>query len=322
MTEPITDMSDQLEEHRGALVIQCYRLLGSHQDAEEAAQETLLRAWRSRDRFRGESSIATWLHKIATRVCLDQLRSRASRPTPVSLGPASDPTEPPAPPSPEVTWLEPLPTAALAGVSSDPAAAYSLTESVKLAFIAALQTLPPRQRAVLLLRDVLAWSATETAEVLEMSVAAANSALQRARRQLEDTVHAGGVDAFDGVEPVDPKIESILAAYVRAWQTDDVASLVEILREDVRLAMPPVPSWYEGRADVLEFLRRWIFPQGRVALLPAFANAQPAFVLMAESPEGERQPLGVQVLTVDAEGISEMHSFLSPTLAARYLDEL
>ena len=322
MAEPVTDLSEQLEKHRGALVVQCYRLLGSHQDAEEATQETLLRAWRSRGRFRGEASLGTWLHKIATRVCLDQLRSRASRPTPVSFGPAADPTEPPAAPSPEVTWLEPLPTSVLTGVPSDPAAVYSLAESVKLAFIAALQTLPPRQRAVLILRDVLAWSATETADVLEMSVAAANSALQRARRQLQDTVHGGGVDSFRGAEPEDPRIRSILAAYVHAWQTDDVASLVETLRADVRLAMPPVPSWYQGRSDVLEFLRRWIFPQGRIELLPAFANAQPAFVLLAVSPEGQRQPLGVQVLTVDAEGISEMHSFLSPDLAAPYLDDL
>lgn len=321
MAERVTDLERQLDAHRDAIVVHCYRLLGSHHDAEEAAQEALLRAWRGRDRFRGEAAVGTWLHKIATRVCLDQLRSRSSRPTPVRLGPASDPTDPPAAASLEVAWLEPLPTSALVETPSDPAAAYTLAESVKLAFIAALQTLPPRQRAVLLLRDVLVWSAAETAEVLGMSVAAANSALQRARQQLRDTVHAGGVDSFRGTELADPDVRPILDAYVRAWESDDVDGLVETLRADVRLAMPPVPSWYEGRAQVVEFLRRWIFPQGHIELAPAYANAQPAFVLTAVSAEGLRQPIGVQVLTIDSGGIAAVDSFMSPELAARYLDE-
>lgn len=315
------DLGGSFEEHRGSLLVHCYRFLGSYHDAEEATQETFLRAWRARDGFRGDASVKTWLHRIATRVCLDQLRRRSSRPSPALIDSPSSPGEPPAAPAGEVTWLEPIPTTYLGDASVDPESAYTLAESVKLAFVAALQTLPPRQRAVLILRDVLGWRAAETAAALEMSVPATNSALHRAREQLRRTYHGTGVDSFPGAEPDDPRIVRMLAAYVRAWQLDDVDGLVETLRADVRLAMPPMPSWYEGRDDVVAVLRAWVFPMGRYRLAPASFNAQPAYVIWQRSAEGTESVAGVQVLTIDEDGISSIDSFLDPGIADLLPDE-
>src|SRR5262245_48629532 len=187
------DLSLAIDAYRNDVVLLCYRFLGSLAEAEEAAQETAIKAWRGRASFRGEASTRTWLHRIATRVCIDQLRQRRGRPLPpdVRRQPA-DPLQPPDPPVTEIAWLEPLPDAFIAGASTDPAARYDLRESVSLAFIAALQVLPPRQRAVLLLRDVLGWSAAESADALDQSVSATNSALHRARDALRDRHHRNG----------------------------------------------------------------------------------------------------------------------------------
>ncbi|MCI0583436.1 MAG: RNA polymerase subunit sigma-70, partial [Chloroflexi bacterium] len=247
-----------LEGHRRDLILLAYRFLGSVHDAEEAVQETSIRAWRGRHTFRGEASVRTWLHRITTRVCLDLIRSRRGRVLPVALGEPADPTKPaPLRPPTEVAWVEPLPDAFVAGAEHDPAARYDLRESVSLAFIAALQAVPPRQRAVLLLRDVLGWSARETAEALELTVPAVNSALHRARTALRATHHRSGRDVVAATPPADPTIGRLLRAYVRAWESDDIGGLLATMRADVRLAMPPSPSWYAGRADVATLLRTW-----------------------------------------------------------------
>lgn len=308
----------RLEEHRRDLVVLCYRFLGSPADAEDAAQETALRAWRSRDTYRGEASLRTWLHRIATRVCLDMLERRSRRRLPTQLSGPADPGQPPAPPSSEVSWLEPLPDRGLQDAALDPAARYSMRESVALAFVAALQTLPPRQRAVLLLRDVLAWPATEVADALAMTVSAANSALHRARTTLQSSVHPEGAESPSARRPADPEEQRLLEAYIRAWESDDVDALVATLREEVRLAMPPSPAWYAGRAAVAELLRRWVLPMGPFRLRSAQANLQPATVLSVVGPDGSSQAVGVHVLTVRSGEISHIDAFMDPRIAGHF----
>ena len=306
------DIGAQLEEHRRAVVVHCYRFLGSLHDAEEATQEAFLKAWRNWSGFEGKSSVKTWLYKIATRVCLDMIDKRKRRITPVAVGPAADPGTPPAGGANDISWLEPLPGGYLTDETLDPAAAYSSTESVKLAFIAALQTLPARQRAVLILRDVLAWSAAETASALDMSLGAANSALHRARQTVAE--HAGDRDPVAQQDPDDPKVIRLLEAYLRAWQRDDIDGLVATLQADVRLAMPPSVSWYSGRDDVVRFLGAFVLPQGAYSLVATTANGQPAFETLVRGPDGVDRPVGMQVLTVDADGVSAIDFFLDPAM--------
>lgn len=315
MTPPDVDRGAELgaalETHRRALTVHCYRFLGSLHDAEEATQETYLRAWHRRETFRGDASLQTWLYRIATRVCLDAIEKRKRRILPATAGPATRPGTAPEGSSSEISWLEPVPSNFVADSTLDPASAYSLAESVRLAFIAALQTLPPRQRAVLILRDVLTWSAAETAAVLDMSSGAANSALHRARQRLRETYHRSPTDAITLPDPVDPDVVRLLDTYVRAWEHDDVEALVTTLREDARLAMPPSPSWYEGRADVIEFLRAWVMPQGSFRLEARSANAQPAFLFWIRQPDGVERAIGLMVLTLDDRSIREVDVFMS-----------
>ncbi len=312
-----------IEAHRRDVVLLCYRFLGSIHEAEEATQETALRAWRGRSSFRGEASLRTWLHRIATRVCLDTLERRSRRVLPADIGGAADPLEPPDRRPNDIAWLEPLPEEFLGDAELDPAARYSVRESVSLAFLAALQSLPARQRAVLLLRDVLAWSAAETAGALDMTVGAATSLLHRARTTLAAGHHRTGAWAMPSTWPTDPQIRRLLSAYVRAWETDDVDALVATLKADVRLAMPPSPSWYAGRGPVVEFLRRWVLPQGRWRLPLTSANGQPAVGLVGIAREGrEREgreaPLGIHVLTLDETGIADIIAFMDPAIARRF----
>jgi len=315
------DLTAAIETHRRDVVLLCYRFLGSMAEAEEAAQETALKAWRSRASFRGEASPRTWLHRIATRVCIDLLRHRRGRRLPPSVRPtAADPLQPPDPPITEIAWLEPLPDDYVAGAASDPAARYSLQESVSLAFIAALQVLPPRQRAVLLLRDVLGWSAGEAADALDQSVSATNSALHRARVALQATHHRTGSTAVAAAAPEDAFARRLLEAYVRAWAADDIDALLATMREDVRLAMPPSPAWYSGRRAVGELLRRWIFgalrPPGGYATRPTRANGQPGFLFgSADDPD---RPIGVIVLSMEAGLVRDITAFLDEGLAARF----
>ena len=307
-----------VEAHRRDLVVLCYRFLGSIADAEDAAQETALRAWRGRDTFRGEAGVRTWLHRIATRTCLDAMERRGRRRMPAHVAGAADPAQPPAPPTNEVLWFEPLPDTYVAATSLDPAARYSMRESVSLAFTAALQLLPPRQRAVLLLRDVLCWRAAEAADVLGMTTSAVNSALNRARSTLHAADQAADQPASI-TDPADAADSRLLAAYLHAWEADDVDGLVTILREEVRLAMPPSPAWYRGRGAVAELLRRWVMPMGPFRMLPVGANLQPAFVLFAAGPDGTQQPIGVHVLTLAGGQVAAIDAFMDPAIAARFV---
>jgi RNA polymerase sigma-70 factor (ECF subfamily) len=319
-----------IDAYRRDVVLLCYRFLGSIAEAEEAAQETALRAWRARDRFRGESSIRTWLHRIAARVCLDLLRSRRGRGRvlPAAVAPAStDPAAPPRARRVDVPWLEPIPDDLVAGAALeaasdvDPAARYDRRESVSLAFIAALQSLPARQRAVLLLRDVLGWHAAEAASTLEMSIPAVNSALHRARTAMRTTHHRTGLAAVPDRPPSDAVARRLLDAYIRAWSTDDVGGLLATMREDVRLAMPPSPTWFDGRTAVAETLRAWIFgtlrPPSGYRLVPTRANGQPA-ALFGPAAEPDRID-GVHVLEVDGEGrLAQATIFLDRSIAERF----
>ncbi len=310
-----------IQAHRRDVVVLCYRFLGSLHEAEEAAQETAIRAWRGRESFRGEASVRTWLHRIATRVCLDALDQRRRRPVTVELGPPSDPADPPAPPSPGASWVQPLPDAFIADIGEDPAARYSVRESVSLAFLVAVQSLPARSRAVLILRDVLGWSAAETAACLQMSVPAVNSALHRARLAVEAGRPSGGLEAVPVEGLADPRVRGLVEAYVHAWESDDVPGLVAVLRSDVRLAMPPSPSWYLGRDAVGAFIERWVFGsglRGRFRMEATTANGQAA-VLMWERGAGDAWALtGLHVLTIGAGGISEILVSMDPAVVERF----
>jgi len=241
-----------VEPHRATLRLHCYRMLGSSHDSDDMVQETLVRAFRAQHTLEDPASARAWLHRIATNVCLDELAKRPRRARGPELGPPSDPDAPPAPRTPDAEWLEPAPSAWLAGSppeGGNPAVQYTMKESVALAFVAALQVLTPSQRAVLLLRDVVGLSAAETAEALACSVSSANSALHRARVTLEERV---GPRAGWSPEPgaVD---RALLERYVRAWEKGDLDTIIALLHEDVTLSMPPSPTWIAGRPDVARF---------------------------------------------------------------------
>jgi RNA polymerase sigma-70 factor, ECF subfamily len=289
------------EPHRRALHVHCYRLLGSLHEAEDLVQETMLRAWRRLETFEGRASFPAWLYGIATNACLDALRGRSRRVLPRALVPPDDPTALPEPPLIDVSWLEPYPDELL------PQAALERRETVRLAFVAAIQHLPPRQRAVLLLRDVLGWSAPEISALLGSSVASVNSALQRAR---------SAVERVPAREKVVPDVEAELAdRYLAAFEAADVAGLAALLKEDVELAMPPTPSWYRGRTAVIAFFTALFARYGPDALrlVPTRANGAPAFAVYERG-----QALAVKVLDLDGGVIAEITGFADPSLFARF----
>jgi RNA polymerase sigma-70 factor, ECF subfamily len=293
--------------YRRELLAHCYRMLGSVHDAEDQVQETLLRAWRSYGDFEGRSSMRTWLHRIATNTCLRALETRSRRPLPSGLG---EPTKDPDGPVPvarlDVPWLEPLPDGITGGGADDPAAIVTARASMRLALIAALQYLPPRQRAVLILRDVLGWHAAEAAGLLGMSTAAANSALQRARAQIASLAP----DEDDIVEPAEPRLRELVERYAVAFESADVAGLTDLLRADAVLEMPPQAIWFAGRDRVSRFLARQVLIRpGRFALTPLQANGQPAFAAYMLSDEGLYRAHAIQVLTVAGGSISRIVSF-------------
>src|SRR5689334_1321719 len=239
-----------VEPYHHELLVHCYRILGSYEDAEDMLQETLLRVWNHLDGFEGRSSLRTWLYKIATNTCLDALDSRRVRGLPRELYGRADPKNPLPQPLQESTWVEPFPDEIIDGQPSIyPEAVYEVRESIRLAFVAALQKLPGRQRAVLLLRDVMGWNSSETAETLDMTTVAVNSALQRARETMKQPPEQKSSSLR-----LNEELSGLLKRYVAAWETADSAALVTILREDVALTMPPIPVWFSGRADVKEFL--------------------------------------------------------------------
>jgi RNA polymerase sigma-70 factor (TIGR02960 family) len=299
--------------YRRALHVHCYRMVGSLQEAEDLLQESLLRAWRGLEGFEGRASVRGWLYRIATNACLDALKARRRRLLPDAYGPPDEPTAPPAPGLYDVPWVEPYPGELLASPDGDPAQLYEAREWIALTLITALQFLSARERAVLILRDALGFSARETAAMLETTVAAANSALARARANLSR--YAGPAD---GTAPA-PEEAAAIARYVTAWDAADVDALVALLREDARMTMPPTPSWYLGRVAVGAFFATFLASEvGRGSrLLATRANGQPALAVYGAG-DGVHQPLGLKVLTLDTTGkIAAITGFTDPPLLAR-----
>jgi RNA polymerase sigma-70 factor, ECF subfamily len=288
----------QLEQHRSELTAYCYRMLASPFEAEDAVQETLIRAWRGLSRFEGRAALRSWLYRIATNVCLDMLKGRERRATPMDLGPAREPVEANLNTLPEVTWIQPIP---------DPAVEAESRETVRLAFIAALQHLPPRQRAVLILCEVLRWQASEVAELLETSVASVNSTLQRARATLEAT----NASAADTPASVDKADTELLARYVEAFQAYDMDALTSLIKEDAIQSMPPFDLWLRGRDDIFAW---WLGPGigcRDSKLVPTVAaNGSPAYGQYKPSPDGGYDPWALQVLEIENGRIVELTFFL------------
>jgi RNA polymerase sigma-70 factor (TIGR02960 family) len=302
------------EPHHRELQVHCYRMLGSIQDAEDALQDALLTAWRGLGGFEGRASLRTWLYRIATNKCLDARRSVRRRPAKEWNIPGVEPPEPTR--LGEIVWLEPFPDTLLEGaavVPPGPEARYDQTESISLAFVTALQILPPRQLAVLILRDVLGFPASEVADMLESTVDSVNSALKRARasleRRREEIGHREKPPATDS-----PSEDAIVAKFVRAYESADLDALVELLTDDVFMSMPPMPLEYEGRELVAEFCAL-IFGGGRrFDLVPTRANHQPAFGLYLSAPSGVRHGTGLIVLTLAGDRIGSMTRFENSVL--------
>ncbi len=320
------EISSLIEPYRRELHLHCYRLLGSLQDAEDVVQETMLRAWQRFDTFKGASSLRTWLYAIATNACLDALKKRPPRTLPVAAYPALDPLSPIAPALAEAFWLEPFPDSWLTETADNPEAHYTRRESVSLAFLTTLQLLPPRQRAILLLSDVLDWRASEIAHLLEISVSAVNSALHRARVTLEKNYPSSQREMAQ-VHRADAATNTLLARYLQAWETDDVDGLVALLKEDATLSMPPVPSWYRGREAIRSILLAVLFPSGvrnRWRLSPTFANGQPAFVVYrADEATQSYRAFALQVVTLDSSQrdvrqVASVTAFLDPELVTSF----
>jgi RNA polymerase sigma-70 factor (ECF subfamily) len=298
-----TDFVRQADPYRRELLAHCYRMLGSVYDAEDLVQETYVRAWRSYDKFEGRSSMRTWLHRIATNACLNALETRTRRPLPIGLGtPSSDPGDTLVEER-EVPWLEPLPDALL---GADPAAVVSSRESIRLAVIAAMQFLPPRQRAVLILRDVLQWPAAEVADALGMTVASVNSALQRARAQLQDAAPA----ADDVTEPDDAERRRLLDRFVAAFEAKDITAMVTIFTKDAVWEMPPFTGWYQGPEDIARLIDRQCPANGPgdMRLVATRANGQYAFGLYMRNGDVYR-PFNLPVLTLTPAGVSHVTCF-------------
>jgi RNA polymerase sigma-70 factor (ECF subfamily) len=311
-----TDFTDATEPFRRELVVHCYRMLGSVHEAEDLAQETLLRAWRARDRYdEGRASLRTWLYRIATNACLSALEGRTRRPLPSGLGAASDDPHSPLVADFEVPWLQPLPDRFLSHTGGDPLVRATERDGVRLAMVAAMQLLPARQRAALVLRDVLLFSASEVAAQLDTSVAAVNSALQRARATLaKATPHPDAVR-----EPDDRTTRETVERYIRAFEAADVDTLVTLLTDDAVLEMPPVPLWYTGRLHYGRFIARVFGMRGTGWRMVALtANGQPA--LAAYCPDGAGPPRlhTLQVLTVTDRGIAHNVVFQHPEVFAAF----
>jgi RNA polymerase sigma-70 factor (ECF subfamily) len=308
-----------VERYRPELQVHCYRMVGSFEDSEDLVQETFLRAWRGRASFspRANASFRAWLYRIATNACLDVLRSRPRRILPPQVAPAADPAVPPSPPA-DLPWLQPYPDRLLEPIAppqDEPGAVVVARETIELAFLAAIQHLPPRQRAALILRDVLGWSAKETASLLETSVASANSALQRARATLRDRLPARRTEWAPTSGPSEEERE-LLQRYVAAHERADADALAELLREDVFLAMPPHPTWYAGRKAIMVAMRQGFDPDfGRLRTLVAAANMQPAAAHYLRAPgESAYRPLALDVLRLEAGRVAEIDSFVFPDL--------
>ena len=295
MTANTAELEQSLEQHRSELTAYCYRMLGSPFESEDAVQETFIRAWKGFDRFEGRAALRSWLYRIATNVCLDMLSGRERRARPMDLGPAREPIEANLNTLPEVTWIQPMP---------DPVDATVERDTIRLAFVAALQHLPPRQRAVLILCEVLRWQATEVAELLDTSVASVNSALQRARATLEKSDLAAS-------EPLGDADRELLARYVQAFQDYDIDALTSLIQEDAKQSMPPFDLWLRGREDIFTW---WFGPgigcKGSRLIPTVSANGSPAFGQYKPAPDGGYEPWALQVLELSGGRIGEFTFFL------------
>jgi RNA polymerase sigma-70 factor (ECF subfamily) len=306
-TPATEELGAQLEQHRRELTAYAYRMLGSSFEAEDAVQETMIRAWRAYERFEGRAALRSWLYRIATNVCLDMLSGRERRARPMDLGPAREPIESNLNTLPEVTWIEPVPDG-LVVPEGDPADVAVARETIRLAFIAALQHLPPRQRAVLILCEVLRWQATEVAELLETTVPSVNSALQRARATLAD----GNVAVTDPSPPLGAEERALLDRYVAAFEAYDIDALTTLIQEDATQSMPPFDLWLRGRDDIFEW---WYGPgkgcAGSRVIPTTTANGAPAFGQYKPSETGDGyDPWALQVLEVEDGKIVELTFFL------------
>jgi RNA polymerase sigma-70 factor, ECF subfamily len=299
--------SAELEQYRVELTGYCYRMLGSGFEAEDAVQDTMIRAWRSLDSFEGRAALRSWLYRIATNVCIDMLNGRARRARPMDFGPAQAAATPIGTPMPEATWLQPMPDGRVLPSTSDPAELAVSRETIRLAFVAALQHLPPRQRAVLILREVLRWKADEVAELLDTSVASVNSSLQRARATLADS----SPTESDPAPPMDDARQELLARYVDAFQRYDMNSLTALLHQDATQSMPPYTMWLRGRDDILAF---WVGAGAGCRgsrLVPTVANGRPAFGQYRPSDVGSGfDPWALQVVEMSGDRIVELTFFL------------
>jgi RNA polymerase sigma-70 factor, ECF subfamily len=309
LTPDARKLEDQLEQHRAELRAYCYRMLGSPFEAEDAVQETFIRAWRGFERFEGRAALRSWLYRIATNVSLDMLNGRERRARPMDLGPAREPVESNLNTLPEVTWIVPIPDDGLVtSEDGDPADVAVSRETIRLAFVATLQHLPPRQRAVLILCEVLRWKATEVAELLDTSVASVNSALQRARA----TIEANNLSAANTSPSLDKADAELLARYVQAFEQYDMEALTRLIQEDATQSMPPFDLWLSGREDIL---RWWVGPgagcRGSRVIPTVAANGSPAFGQYKPSDSGSGyDPWALQVLEISDGRIVEFTFFL------------
>lgn len=309
--------------YRRELERHCYRMMGSLQDAEDLVQETFMRAWEHLETFRQPFSFRAWLYKIATNACLDALAKRPRRSLPIFVYPPADPSEPfTAPPDESpFAWLEPFPEELIAGQDTDPEARYSAVESLSLAFLTVLQALSPRQRAVLILCEVLDWKAKEAAQLLDLSVAALNSALHRARSKMH-RMYPFATAQLNSASPNDAATQMLLERYIRAWENADISTLLSILQDEARVSMPPSPSWYQGSVAIGEFMRRTFFSgaaRGRWKLLPTRANGQPAAgVYQRAEPSGSYHPFSLHLLSFAQGRCVQVISFIEPELFGRF----
>ena len=302
------ELGGRLEQHRAELTAYCYRMLASPFDAEDAVQETFIRAWRGFERFEGRAALRSWLYRIATNVCLDMLNGRERRARPMDLGPAREPDAANLNALPETTWIQPVPDALVVPAERDPADVAVARETIRLAFVAALQHLPAKQRAVLILCEVLRWKASEVAELLDTSIASVNSALQRARATLE----ASNVTAAETAPSVEQADAELLARYVDAFQRYDMDALTSLIREDATQSMPPYDLWLRGRDDIF---RWWLGPgaacRGSRVIPTTAANGAPAFGQYKPSAGGDGyEPWALQVLEVADGRIVDFTFFL------------
>ncbi|MGV9692984.1 sigma-70 family RNA polymerase sigma factor [Streptomyces sp. NPDC003444] len=306
MSDTVVATTEELDKYRRELTGYCYRMLGSSFEAEDAVQDTMVRAWKALDSFEGRSSLRSWLYRIATNVCLDALNAGNRRARPMDLTSPTPVERAQLVKQPEITWLEPVPDGRVLPSVADPAEAAVSRETVRLAFVAALQHLPPKQRAVLILREVLAWRASEVAELLDTSVASVNSALQRARATLAEQAPA----ASDPADPLDEEQKALLERYVAAFEGYDMKALTALLHEDATMSMPPYDLWLQGHENIVG----WMLGVGEVCagskLVPTVANGSPAFAQYHPDPAGGFGPWALIVLELREGKVAGMDFFL------------